>query len=98
MADHDSLNRRQFAQRGTVAMAAAGATGVSAAAQPQGRQSNGFPDEKQIQPVGGQSINTSGEKVPLAPPNDQPPDLKLPEIPKREFGWAVIGLGQLALG
>jgi len=51
-----------------------------------------------IQPVGGRPIETTGEKVPLAPPGEQPPDLKLPDVPQRTFGWAVVGLGQLALG
>jgi len=88
------LSRRRFAQLGTAAVAVAGTNGGAAAAA----QANGFPDDAQILPVGGQSIKTSGEKVPLAPPNAQPPNLKLPEIPRRKFGFAVVGLGQLALG
>ncbi|MFO1349545.1 MAG: Gfo/Idh/MocA family oxidoreductase [Gammaproteobacteria bacterium] len=36
------------------------------------------------------------QRVPLAPPDKQPPDLAVPE-PKRKVGWAVVGLGQLAL-
>jgi hypothetical protein len=39
-----------------------------------------------------------GEEVPLAPPDKQPPDLKVPEPPERTVGWAIVGLGQLALG
>lgn len=39
----------------------------------------------------------SGKVVPLAPPDRQPPKLALPEIPKRKVGWAIVGLGQLAL-
>src|SRR5215207_6596192 len=35
--------------------------------------------------------------VPLAPPEAQPPDLKVPEAVARKAGWAVVGLGQLAL-
>src|SRR5215204_6012997 len=35
--------------------------------------------------------------VPLAPPDAQPPDLKVPEAVARKAGWAVVGLGQLAL-
>jgi len=35
--------------------------------------------------------------VPLAPPDAQPPDLKLPEAVARQAGWAIVGLGQLAL-
>ena len=34
---------------------------------------------------------------PLAPPDRQPPDLKVPEAVKRKTGWAIVGLGQLAL-
>jgi len=33
----------------------------------------------------------------LAPPEAQPPDLKVPEAVARKAGWAVVGLGQLAL-
>jgi predicted dehydrogenase len=33
---------------------------------------------------------------PLAPPDRQPPDLKLPE-PEKKTGWAVVGLGTLAV-
>jgi len=35
--------------------------------------------------------------VPLAPPDAQPPDLKVPEAVVRQAGWAIVGLGQLAL-
>jgi len=35
--------------------------------------------------------------VPLAPPDAQPPDLKVPEAVARHAGWAIVGLGQLAL-
>ena len=34
---------------------------------------------------------------PLAPPDKQPPDLQLPSPPKRKVGYAVVGLGELAL-
>lgn len=94
MSDRTPMNRRKFAQLGTAAMTAAGATGRIAMAA----QSGGSHIDSQIQPVGGQPINALGEKVPLAPPNDQPPNLKLPDIPKKKYGWAVVGLGQLALG
>jgi predicted dehydrogenase len=36
--------------------------------------------------------------VPLAPPDRQPPNLPLPEAPGRKLGWAIVGLGELALG
>jgi hypothetical protein len=35
--------------------------------------------------------------VRLAPPDRQPADLKLPDPVTRKAGWAVVGLGQLAL-
>jgi predicted dehydrogenase len=34
----------------------------------------------------------------LAPPDRQPPDLQLPGPPSRKVGYAVVGLGELALG
>ncbi len=37
------------------------------------------------------------DSPPLAPPDKQPPDLELPEVVKRKLGWAIVGLGQLAL-
>ncbi len=94
MPDRTSLSRRQFARVGTATVATVGATGGASTAA----RSDGFPDDQPIQPVGGRSIKTVGEKVPLAPPNDQPPNLKLPEVPKKKYGWAVVGLGQLAVG
>ena len=56
--------------------------------------------------IGGAAIAASangsaaegGDKaVPLAPPDRQPPDLELPVAPSRKVGWAIVGLGQLAL-
>ncbi len=37
------------------------------------------------------------QDVPLAPPDRQPPDLKVPDPVPRKIGWAIVGLGQLAL-
>ena len=37
-----------------------------------------------------------GQKPPLAPPDEQPPDLNVPE-PTEKIGWAIVGLGTLAL-
>jgi predicted dehydrogenase len=39
-----------------------------------------------------------GQEVPLAPPDKQPPNLNVPEPPERTVGWAIVGLGQLAVG
>ncbi|QEG38802.1 Gfo/Idh/MocA family protein [Roseimaritima ulvae] len=97
MSDHRSLNRRQFAQLGAASLAAASAVN-GGGAHGQSGQSGQPSDGSQIQPVGGQTIDTAGKKVPLAPPNKQPPNLKLPEVVEKKLGWAVVGLGQLALG
>ena len=35
--------------------------------------------------------------APLAPPDKQPPDLKMPEVDKTKLGYAIVGLGELAL-
>jgi predicted dehydrogenase len=43
-----------------------------------------------------QGAPTQGGAMPLAPPDKQPPDLKIPEVQKKA-GWAVVGLGKLAL-
>ena len=40
----------------------------------------------------------TGTPVPLAPPDEQPPDLKVPKPVKKKVGYAVVGLGELALG
>ena len=42
------------------------------------------------------ALGASGE--PLAPPDKQPPDLELPAPPKKRVGYAIVGLGELALG
>lgn len=39
-----------------------------------------------------------GADVPLAPPDRQPPKLDVPERPSKTVGWAIVGLGELALG
>jgi predicted dehydrogenase len=43
------------------------------------------------------SSSSSGAEPPLAPPDKQPPELALPSPPKKRVGWAVVGLGKLAL-
>lgn len=35
--------------------------------------------------------------VPLAPPDQQPANLKIPKKAEKQVGWAIVGLGQLAL-
>jgi len=93
------VNRRKFVQASGIASMA----GLSYAADQQsapGQNSGGTQrsESDQIQPVGGKDIQVSGRSVPLAPPDEQPPNLKLPKVPQKQLGWAVVGLGQLALG
>jgi predicted dehydrogenase len=47
--------------------------------------------------LAGSGPRAAAEKPPLAPPDKQPPDLELPEVVTRKAGWAVVGLGRLAL-
>ncbi len=42
-------------------------------------------------------VGGTASDVPLAPPDRQPPKLKVPEVPGRKIGYAIVGLGQLAL-
>ncbi|MES2572512.1 MAG: Gfo/Idh/MocA family oxidoreductase, partial [Verrucomicrobiota bacterium] len=44
------------------------------------------------------SAATANQAVPLAPPDAQPPALKLPEPVPRKIGWAIVGIGELTLG
>jgi predicted dehydrogenase len=39
-----------------------------------------------------------GQEPPLAPPDRQPPKLNVPDRPEKTVGWAIVGLGELALG
>jgi len=77
-------NRRVFLQ--TAALAGVSAWGVPrmlAAVEP---AASGLAE----------SSHGNGE-VALAPPDRQPADLKIPEIAAARIGWAIVGLGQLAL-
>lgn len=75
--------RRQF----THSLALIGAGSLAAAVAPSGTRSAA------AQPA----IGPSDAPVPLAPPDRQPPKLQLPEVVSRKAGWALVGLGQLAL-
>jgi predicted dehydrogenase len=44
------------------------------------------------------SGGSGGQQIPLAPPDKQPPNLAVPEASERTVGWAIVGLGELALG
>src|SRR5690606_6237617 len=48
-------------------------------------------------PSGDPAASGGSAEMPLAPPDRQPPKLELPEIVERKAGWAIVGLGQLAL-
>jgi predicted dehydrogenase len=79
-----ALNRREFAKAAATGAAvwAAGAGSTPAAPLPPQRASGG-----------GQA---QGGGPPLAPPDKQPPNLEIPQR-KRQAGYAVVGLGKLAL-
>src|SRR2546421_4785819 len=41
--------------------------------------------------------NAIAQTTALAPPDKQPPNLRLPKPPGKQLGWAIVGLGNLAL-
>lgn len=43
------------------------------------------------------AAKSTPDSVPLAPPDRQPVGLAIPDAPPRRVGWAIVGLGQLAL-
>jgi predicted dehydrogenase len=85
------LSRRSFLSQ-TAALSAVGA--LAEGSQPTNPGS--APSSTASTPVVDASAANPGA-VPLAPPDRQPPDLKLPVIPPRRIGWAIVGLGKLAL-
>ncbi|MDB6138664.1 MAG: gfo/Idh/MocA family oxidoreductase, partial [Verrucomicrobiaceae bacterium] len=90
----DAMNRRTFmTQAGALTTAGAFAADLpSVAAQATGGGENKQPG---LASPGGSTTGKGG--VPLAPPDKQPPHLKLPETPRRTIGYAIVGLGELAL-
>lgn len=42
-------------------------------------------------------VAAAAQGVPLAPPDKQPPDLKVPKGQTKKVRWAIVGLGKLAL-
>src|SRR5947208_393283 len=42
--------------------------------------------------------SSGANAVDLAPPDRQPPDLKVPTDEQKRVGFAIVGLGELALG
>lgn len=49
---------------------------------------------KKAEQAGGEAAPAG---VALAPPQKQPANLKIPARPARQLGWAIVGLGELAL-
>jgi predicted dehydrogenase len=86
-------NRREFMK--VTAMTAAGAlVGRNATAAEKSERSGELISTLEHDT----STTTSNQQqAPLAPPDKQPPDLKVPEPVKRKVGWAIVGLGKLAL-
>lgn len=44
-----------------------------------------------------EGVAATEDAVRLAPPDKQPAELEVPERPEKTLGWAIVGLGQLAL-
>lgn len=84
----DGVSRRRFL-RGSVL---AGAATWAGAAGAQGENSEGESVNTLIRPA----APAAPSLPPLAPPDRQPPDLDVPK-PEKKLGWAVVGLGELAL-
>ncbi len=85
--------RRDFLRAATATGATiwAGATKITAQAQTPSGVTSPAPATS-LPPKDGFS-----EPVPLAPPDRQPSDLIVPTAPRRKVGWAIVGLGKLAL-
>ncbi len=81
-------NRREFLQ-------AAALAGVSALAVPQLVAAGDAAKQEGAAP--GANVEKVAGDVPLAPPERQPSDLKLPEVAPKKMGWAIVGLGELAM-
>lgn len=92
------ISRRNFTQFAGLTAIAATANQRASANESSANSSSESSGASRIQPVGGNSIETTGKKVPLAPPDQQPPNLPIPKVPNKKMGWAIVGLGQLALG
>jgi predicted dehydrogenase len=89
MSTPSSTNRRDFLLR---------AAAIGGAAFVAGRTAEAADKEKPGLGAGGGEPGGEGGGVPLAPPDKQPPKLEVPEAPRKKVGWAIVGLGELALG
>lgn len=85
------IARRDFLQRATLAGAATwiGATATAPAAT---AAESSSPAASLVGPA----APSDPGLPPLAPPDRQPPELDLPK-PHRKLGWAIVGLGKLAV-
>ncbi|RYD84519.1 MAG: Gfo/Idh/MocA family oxidoreductase [Verrucomicrobiaceae bacterium] len=88
-------NRREFMKAAAIVIGAAEWTGSSFAANAADTGSRA-PAGTSKPDAGSETPKSSGE-VPLAPPDKQPPNLPVPEPAPRKIGWAIVGLGELAL-
>src|SRR5687768_13900105 len=43
-------------------------------------------------------VLAAADAVPLAPPDKQPPNLRVPPKAEKQVGWALVGIGRLTLG
>lgn len=85
-------NRRQFLGQ-TLGLAGGTFAVLQAQAADEPRPSQPKSAARQVSP----GKTNGGGAVPLAPPDKQPPNLAVPDAPERTLGWAIVGLGQLAL-
>lgn len=81
-------DRRMFMKMTTLAMASTWSGGCMSASNQTPRGSG----------VALAANSASGGRVPLAPPDRQPAELDVPEPVKRKIGFAIVGLGELAVG
>ncbi len=87
-----ATNRREFIK--ATAVTAAGAL-VSERITASSHPSSGMPMSTTESSTAAPPNNQ--QQVLLAPPDKQPPNLKVPEPVKHKVGWAIVGLGELAL-
>ncbi len=86
-----SSSRRTFiASAGSLAATA----GIAVAQNSDGQRLNAS-DGSVMTPI--DSEKSRGNRIELAPPDKQPPNLKLPKAVDRKVGYAIVGLGLLSL-
>src|SRR5438128_2193819 len=90
----NAVTRRDFMR--SAALLGAGALSANYAGAAMAETARPLQNASLLEPLPGPG-SLSKSSTPLAPPEKQPPELKVPE-PKRKVGWAVVGLGELALG